>query len=74
MAEYRIEYSLQRAEEDYGEFTEIGFGSSGDWGTLGAACHMLTSAVTNYGWETEGGHPDPDEIRKLDALGGGDPT
>lgn len=69
MAEYRIEYSIQRCEEDFGdEFTEIGFGSSGDWGSLSEACHMLTSAVTNYDWETEGGHPDPDEIRKLDAL------
>ena len=29
---------------------------------------MLTSGVVNYDWETEGGHPDPDEIRKLDAL------
>lgn len=71
-AEYRIEYSLQRSEEDGGGFTEIGFGSSGAWGTLDAACHMLTSAVTNYCWETEGGQPDPDEIRRLDALDGGE--
>ena len=68
MAEYRIEYSLQRAEDDDGEFTEIGFGSSGGWGSLDEACHMLTSGVVNYDWETEGGHPDPDEIRKLDAV------
>ena len=70
MAEYRIEYSLQRAEEDDGEFTEIGFGSSGSWGSLNEACHMLTSAVTNYGWETTAEHPDPDDIRKLDDANG----
>lgn len=62
-AEYRIEYSLQRAPEEEAEFEEIGFGSSGAWSTIGQAAHMLISGVVNYGWETEPGMPDPDDIR-----------
>ena len=70
MAEYRIEYSIQRAEEDDGDFTEIGFGSSGGWGSLSEACHMLSSGIVNYVWETTAEHPDPDYIRKLDDANG----
>ncbi len=63
MAEYRIDYIIQRAKEGE-EFEEIGFGSSGAWSTPGQAAHMLSSAVQNYEWETEAGMPAQDEIRQ----------
>ena len=62
-AEYRIEYKIQRADGEDGEFVDIGFGSSGAWRDLDACTHMVDSVVTNYEWETEGTMPDPDEIR-----------
>ena len=61
-AEYRIEYALQRREEGDDDFTEIGFGSSGEWGSLNQCAHRLDSAVSNGEWETEPGQPDPDTI------------
>lgn len=72
MASYRIEYSIQRAESDEGDFEEVGFGSSGGWSTPAEAAHMLSSAVQNYGWETEKGQPDPDEIKADVERGGSD--
>lgn len=62
MAEYRIEFSLQRAEEGSEEFVEIGFGSSGAWVDLDACTHSIDSGVTNGEWETAEGMPDPAEV------------
>lgn len=61
-AEYRIEYSIQRADEEGGEFTEIGFGSSASWSDLDSAVHALGSDIANGQWETQQGMPDPDVV------------
>lgn len=61
--EYRIDFSIQRREEDEEDFTEIGFGSSGAWDDLAACTHMIDSGVSNWEWETEPGQPDPGEVR-----------
>lgn len=60
--EYRIEFQIQRRLPDEDDFTEIGFGSSGGWGDVDQCTHMIESAVTHGEWETEPGHPDPDEV------------
>ena len=64
MTEYRIEFAIQRrrATDDEDDFTEIGFGSSGAWGSLDACAHMLVSAVQNGEWEKEAGMPSPDDV------------
>lgn len=61
-AKYRIEFTITRRLDDEDDFTEIGFGSSGAWGSLDACTHMVDSAVTHGEWETEPGQPDPAEI------------
>lgn len=63
MAEYRIEYSVQRAESDSDDFSEIGFGSSGTWDTPGAAIFSASSAIQDYAWETDKGMPTPESIK-----------
>lgn len=62
MNEYRIEFSIQRADNEDGDFTEIGFGSSGTWDDLDACTHSIDSAVTNGEWETYAGMPDPSAV------------
>jgi hypothetical protein len=52
-AKYRIDFQIQRADAEGGEFEEIGFGSCSAWGTLDEAVHMLSWAVQNGCWETE---------------------
>jgi hypothetical protein len=64
VAEYRIEFSIQRREEGEDDFTEIGFGSSGAWSTLAACTFSIDSGVTNGEWETTPGMPDPDEVHR----------
>ena len=59
---YRIEYVIQRRRESEDDFAEIGFGSSGEWGSLNACTHMLDSAISNQEWETEGDQPHPSTI------------
>ena len=59
MAEYRIEFSIQRARGDDGDFKEIGFGSSGTCGTIRDAAYAVESLVQNGEWETSKGMPDP---------------
>lgn len=61
--EYRVEYTIQRRQDGEDDFTDIGFGSSGGWGSLDQAMHMASSAVECYEWETEPGMPDPEQIR-----------
>ena len=60
MTEYRIDYTIIRCLD--GEEMEIGFGSSGSWKTLDAAAYAVTSDIQNGTWETEPGHPDPDDV------------
>jgi hypothetical protein len=61
--DYEIVYTLRRRLPGEEDFTEVGFGVSEMWSTPGECAHMVLSAVQNYGWETEAGMPDPDEIR-----------
>ena len=63
MAEYRIEFTIQPRDSNGGDFEDIGFGSSGAWGDLDTAAHMVNSAVQNREWETGPGMPDPTEAR-----------
>lgn len=62
MGEYRIEYTIQRYNIGEGDFEDIGFGSSGSWNDVDAACHMMSSDIQCRGWETEAGMPDPESI------------
>jgi hypothetical protein len=56
--EYRIDFSVQR-RTDGGDWEEVGFGSSGAWGGVDQAAHMVNSAVQNREWETTDGMPEP---------------
>lgn len=62
MSDYRIEFQVQRREPGDEDFTEIGFGSSGGWGSVDQAAHILQSMVDHREWETEGAMPDPDTV------------
>lgn len=62
MADYRIDYTILRADDDSEDFEEIGFGSSGTWNDVDAALYALGSDVQNRMWETEGDIPDPSEV------------
>lgn len=62
VAEYRIEFSIQRQTDQDEDFVEVGFGSSGTWGDVDTCAHMVESAVVNADWETEKGMPDPAEV------------
>lgn len=68
--EYEVTYSLRRRLPGEDDYTEIGFGVSGEWSNPAMAGHMVLSALQNYEWETEKSHPDPDEIR--DAVESGE--
>lgn len=61
-AEYRIEYQIHRRAPGDDDFTEIGFGSSGAWGTVDAALYAAGSDIQNRLWETEPGQPRPEEV------------
>lgn len=62
MTEYRIVFTIQRAPEFGGDYEDIGFGSSGSWGSIDQAAHILESTVTHGQWETQDGMPDPDDV------------
>lgn len=62
-ADYRIEYTIQRRLPGEDDFADIGFGSSNGWDTPDQAVHIVASEVQNYGWDTEPGMPDPDEVK-----------
>ncbi len=59
--EYRIEYQIQRQMPGDDDFVEVGFGSSGGWGSIEQASHMASSAIDNREWETEPGMPEPED-------------
>jgi len=61
VSEFRIEYTIQRADGDSEKFEDIGFGSSGSWDNIDAALYSVTSDVQNRSWETKPGMPDPEE-------------
>jgi hypothetical protein len=61
-ASYRIEFTIQRDEDGDGAYSDIGFGSSGGNGNIGAALYEVESIIDNRQWETTPGMPDPDAI------------
>lgn len=64
MDEYRIDYTVHRRRDGEEDFTEIGFGTSGDWFTPAGAAHMVESAVQRYDWESEPGMPEPEDVKR----------
>ena len=60
--EYRIDFTVTRRTDDDEDFTEIGFGSSGAWGSIDQAASMLEAGVTHREWETSEGMPDPETV------------
>jgi hypothetical protein len=60
--EYRIEYSIQRCDDESGDFVEIGFGSSGTWVDVDGASHAIGTDIEHRQWETRPGMPDPEEV------------
>lgn len=62
MAEYRIEFSIQRREGDSDDFVEIGFGSSNAWRDLNQASFEVDAAVQNRDWETSDDMPEPRSV------------
>lgn len=60
--EYRIEFAIQRRSDGEDDFTEVGFGSSGGWGDVDQAAHIVSSMVQNREWETEAGQPEPSSV------------
>lgn len=66
--EFRIEYTIQRADEEGGEFRDVGFGSSGAWDRIDAALYAVESDVQNRSWETEGDMPDPADAESIEPA------
>lgn len=64
MAEYRITFAIERQQDGEDDFSEIGFGCSGEWGTPEQAVHMVESAVQNFEWETSHGMPEPEDVKR----------
>jgi len=60
--EYRIDYTITRRRDGEGDFTEVGFGSSGAWEKIDAAAYAMESDIQNRMWETSAGMPDPDAL------------
>lgn len=62
MAEFRIEYSIQRAKSEDDDFQEVGFGSSGSWDDIDSALYAIDSSIQRREWEITGNMPDPDSV------------
>jgi hypothetical protein len=60
--EYRIEFTIQRAEKFGEEFVDVGFGASGGSASPDDAAYAVLALVAHRQWETEPGMPDPDEL------------
>lgn len=54
MSEYRIEYTIVKSDDGFATQAEVGFGSSGSWGSITDCLHMVESDVQNECWETAG--------------------
>lgn len=60
---YRIDFSIQRREENDEDYTEIGFGgSTGQW-SIDAALYAVESIIQRREWESSEGMPDPEEVK-----------
>jgi len=62
MPKYRINYVIERADDDSSDYAEIGFGSIAGDGTIDAALYQVQSDIQNRQWETSEGMPDPAEV------------
>lgn len=62
--EYEIVWTLRRRRPEDVDFIDIGFGATSGWTTPDQCGHIALSDIQNYGWETEGDMPDPQEIRE----------
>jgi hypothetical protein len=62
MTDYRIDFTITRREDGDEDFTEIGFGSSGAWGSPEFAVGMVVADLEHGTWETSAGMPDPDSV------------
>jgi hypothetical protein len=60
--EYRIDYTIKYQGPDDEDFTEIGFGTSGEAATVNAALYAVESDIQNRQWETSVGMPDPKAV------------
>lgn len=61
MSDYRIEFSVTRRQRPEDDFSEVGFGSTGEWSTPEQAAHILQSMIEHREWETTDGMPEPEE-------------
>lgn len=66
--EYRIDFTITRRTDADEDFVEIGFGSSGAWGSVDQAASMLEAGVTRREWEVNDGMPDPDTVDRDDGA------
>lgn len=62
MADYRIEFTITCREPGDGDFAEVGFGSSGAWPDIDAACHDASTIIACRQWETSPGMPAPESL------------
>lgn len=69
MAEFRIEYTIQRQLPGEDDFTDIGFGSSGAWDDIAEALYAVESYVVHRQWETEPGMPKPEDAESASREG-----
>lgn len=66
MTEYRITFTIERAEDGSDDWQEVGFGSSSAWESIDAAEYDMGSIIQSREWETEPGMPDPDDLESGD--------
>ena len=62
MSDYRIDFTITRRQDGDDDFTEIGFGSSGAWGSPEMAAEMVAGDLQHGAWETSDGMPDPGSV------------
>ena len=74
MPEFRIEYTIQRIDDDDEDYRDIGFGSSGGWSSIDAALYAVESDVQRRLWETEPHMPDPEDADGELVPGSSDPS
>lgn len=50
--EYRIEYTITKSDDGFETEEEVGFGSSGTWGSIDDCLNMVEADIQNECWET----------------------
>lgn len=69
MSSYRMDFSIQRAGDEGGDYEEIGFGASFSRETIDAALYDVDSIIQNDMWETSGDMPEPKDVRAKEGSG-----